>query len=155
MSQNTKRKLLGSILSAFVGWAGTLVVCVVPVIYYHGFISDLGRGALFLAVIFGGVWLIFLLPIYLLIPFHSLAWRWPASVAIGTTLATMLIWGVVHDAVTTTMHLVDYLIPGAIMGGVTALFSSVTAKSFVRPDGIEPASSNNALEPTASRSQAQ
>ena len=131
---NTNHRFLGSLLAATFGWATTLSVLVAHDLYSRGLQSSIDgfvRGALFLAVIFGGAWLIVLLPIYLLVPIHWIFWRWPFATLCGTGIVWLLLWVVFHDGFTSTQYPMSYLIPGAVTGGTTALFSSLTARFFV------------------------
>jgi hypothetical protein len=98
----------------------------------------------FMAAFIIPVWLVVLVPLYVLIPADSILWRWPLCTALGA------IGGLVALVVGTWLLTRDFFVEewsfyvmAAIVGSVTCLIGSLT-KHWFKP-------SNKSLEPTAGR----
>jgi hypothetical protein len=131
MTRSTKRKLVGSILTATVGWATSFTYELGRTLYYFGFLRhELVFSAQVAGIVFAVTWFFLLLPIYFLVPFQFWLWRWPVGTLFGMVLCTTLHWIIFQDSFA---NLVRNLIPCGIAGGAIGLFGSLTARYFVRP----------------------
>src|SRR3954454_20516658 len=96
------RKLSGSIISAFTGWAVGVAVAVCFYVWSR-FHYHIPRGrdewvllpfvALISAVFVFTIWAVALVPLYFLIPSQSILWRWPVCSACGAAAGMALMWG--------------------------------------------------------------
>jgi hypothetical protein len=141
------QRILGSFLSALVGWTavsayyGVIIVMSSAAAASHVpvFISNqmwqesLGYFAIFAvvsAIFIFGTWFVALLPLYLLVPLHSILWRWHVCTVCGFTAgaAIMLVFGRIMSPPQVDSW--PYVILAGIVGGVTCLFASLTRHRF-------------------------
>ena len=134
------RRLLGSALSAFVGWLTVnIFILIFGIIATRG-ISAPGPSAherwagtaivgLVSFVFIFGTWFVALIPLYLLVPLNSWLWRWYVCTACGAISGLMVIY-VVNQLTTPQAHWGFAGLLGAIAGGVTCLFGSLTVRCF-------------------------
>jgi len=127
----TRRRMLGSFLSALVGLAALIVTWFVVAMPARENPATLlwvaGIGGIFVF----GTWLVLLLPLYLLVPATSIFWRWPVMTVCGA-LAGGGIW-LLLAALNSGLHHSDTLITtvvAAITGAATCLFGALTAQLF-------------------------
>ena len=123
------RRVLGSFLSVM---AGAIAGAVLTSIFFDAW-WNIGFFALALMVVgcfVLPVWLLLVLPLYLLIPRTSILWRpWLCTVG-GAALGALLLAGYGTFA-WPDWAAVGLLLPIAgVVGGVTALFASLTAHGF-------------------------
>ena len=141
------RRILGSFLSAFVGWtAVSTYYAVLTVISSVRFVShvspssagsvwqqSLGYFAIFAvvsAIFIFGTWSLALLPLYILVPLHSILWRWPVCTICGFTAGAAIILVIGRMSSSPQAHVWPYVLLAGIVGGVTCLFGSLTRHRF-------------------------
>ena len=123
-----RRRVLGSFLSALVGWAALNLFVAGSLIVGGNATRGQWVGASFVAVysaaLVFGTWLLALLPLYLVVPPHSPLWRWPICTCCGALAGAAIMFAFSgrppHD---------DILL-AAITAGITCLFGSLTAHRF-------------------------
>jgi hypothetical protein len=134
--------LLGSFLSALAGWVSVMLIEIIfsSITYWHsdsvlrstawwyspGFYAVLGAVAG--AFIFG-IWLVLLVPLYVLVPVRSVLWYWPVSTVCGTVSGATIMLVFCH----LNSPQADWKGPtllAAIAGGIACLFASLTRKWF-------------------------
>jgi hypothetical protein len=125
------RRILGSFLSAFIGWLALVFVILawsllnifaapsIPNLIRFNLVSGVVAGTLIFAT-----WLIALVPLYLLVPLQSILWRWPICTICGSAsgAAIVLAFGPQVPSI--------YMMLSALVGGVTCLFASLTKFRF-------------------------
>lgn len=148
-------KALGSFVSVTAGWAGGLIVLaafwLVLSLRSENVWAEVSSGVVVYSAVIGGfaisVWLVILLPLYVLLPDTSPLWRTRVCTALGIiagggiVLAYLLIGGGIF-----ALFLWPLVVVGAVVGGVTCLFGASTAPYFRGGER-----SNQSLEPTADR----
>jgi hypothetical protein len=152
------RPVLGSFLSALVGWVaclllfGCLMVCASPGPFSWRVYSHPTGGneielqtywqvapgyllleAIFSAILIFGTWFLILVPLYLYVPARSLLWRWPVCTICGAMAgaAIMILFGLATSSRDVGW---DSFWPSceiaAGIGAVTCLFASLTRARF-------------------------
>ena len=85
--------------------------------------------AIYFAIIFI-VWLVVLVPLYMLIPLSSILWRWPICTGCGALAGAAIMVAV--DVVILRTPLNNLIVTAAVVGGTTCLFGSLTRDYFHR-----------------------
>ena len=126
------RGILGSALSALAGW---LTLNAVMFTLAFGTVNEPPRPIDFAdtlswsAALVGILWLLGLLPLYLLIPSRSLLWRWYICASCGAA-AGVLIYIVLWISSTPYLGLGFVIALAAIIGGAVCFFTSLTLRYF-------------------------
>jgi hypothetical protein len=136
------RRISGSLLAATAGWS--VIVVWAAYVALHPAYGPRDRWILPLlmliisAIFVFGIWLILLLPLYLLVPRRSILWWWPICTICGAACgaALMFVVGRTESPQATDAWL--YEIFGAAVGGVTCLVGSLTARYFDAPPPPNP-----------------
>ena len=79
-----------------------------------------------------GTWAVLFLPVYLLVPRQSVLWRWPVCTACGAASGAAIMFAFVRI---TSPHAVGgwiYEIVAALVGGITCLVASLSARHYHR-----------------------
>ncbi len=128
-----RRRILGSFVAPLTAWAAFNVFCVIMA-FATSHSSDWWVGPAFVAIystafIFG-TWLLVLLPLYLLIPQHSVLWHWPLCTGCGALAGAAIIvsWSAIFYPQATDRVYLGVL--AAVIGGVTCLTASLTRRRF-------------------------
>ena len=133
-----KRRILGSALSALVGWLA-LNVFVVGVLALEALLRAQPStnvwwlGAAFIApysaVFVFATWLVLFLPLYLLVPSHSAFWWWPICTLCGAIAGALMMFGF-YGPNSPDSHSTSMIVLAAATGAVTCLFGALTARRF-------------------------
>ena len=137
---------IGSFLAIVCGWLAGIVVsfCVIPAnILIHGglhgehvptaaFIELPWFVALFSPCFMLPVWLLVLVPLYVLIPHSSSLWRWPICTSLGIISGIGIVALFVSRPICTypPPSVAGYYILAAIIAGTTCLVGSLTRTRF-------------------------
>jgi hypothetical protein len=136
------RRILGSFLAALVGYTPpVLLLAIIGLLDWRHMNAFSWQGELAFALIFGkyvfGIWLFVLLPLYLLVPLHSILWRWPVCTACGAVAGALIQFTYFRRFGSllplTGDELVDEipaLCVAAFVGATTCLFGSLTVHRF-------------------------
>jgi len=152
------KRIPGSYLSALVGWITSLVymlgfMAFTQAIHWSMNVyspSPSGREvliqtwsstkssfvyivALVSGVLIFGTWLFVLLPLYLLVPLRSPLWEWPICTICGAISGALIMAVLGVGALPATVSwetYVGFCVGGAVAGGVTCLFGSLTRRCF-------------------------
>ena len=117
------RMILGSLLSALVGW--------IPVgIFFSGSLFGFSAALVYACFFALPAWLLFLVP-YCLVPTRSVLWRWPVCTLCGAA-AGGVIMAVLLVAVGEERNSGLLVALAALVGAVNCLFGSLT-RPFFRP----------------------
>ncbi|EDY18998.1 hypothetical protein CfE428DRAFT_3656 [Chthoniobacter flavus Ellin428] len=135
------RRIWGSVLSIFVGWLTlNLVLIVVSIAVNAEWKSALGdwlqtalAEMLISGMVTGIVWLVALLPLYVFVPLRFWLWRWYVCTPCGALAGAGIMLWYLHFRTWVWDDLLVAVALGAIPGGVTCLFGSLTAGRFHQP----------------------
>jgi hypothetical protein len=127
-SRPVSRLFRGSILAALFGWVSAHLLGLVWVILTHGVPTRTDWAALFVFPLYSVpfvliVWLLALLPLYFMVPLHSILWRWPICTVCGALAGAVIMLPFGHP-------LSDFAGLAALIGGATCLFGSVSRNYF-------------------------
>ena len=134
------RRIVGSALSALVGWL-TLVVVLLGGTIYEGIqrarsprFEWAGFAAMsaFAFVFVVGTWLVALVPLYVFVPLRSLLWHWFICTVCGGVAGAVIMLAF-HGFSFRGSGTTSMLILAAITGAATCLFGALTAARFHRP----------------------
>jgi len=135
-----RRRILGSALSAAVGWLA-LNIFVLGVLAIEALQREqpsnyswwLGSAfiAPYSALFVFGTWLVLLIPLYLLIPLRSVLWRWPVCTFCGA-IAGGLIMSAFYGSNSPDSGSTMMIVLASATGAVTCLFGALTARRFHR-----------------------
>lgn len=132
-----KRRILGSALSAFVGWLALNVfvagVLAVEALLGTRSINGWWVGAAFIATysvafVFA-TWLVVLLPLYFLVPSRSVLWRWPICTFCGAIAGALIMFGFYGPNPLDSGSML-MIVLAAATGGATCLFGALTTHRF-------------------------
>ena len=76
------------------------------------------------------VWFLVLIPLYYLVPRHSLLWRWPVCAACGTIAGGTILYLWAHYSSPQASDYIEYLCAAGLVGGVSCLVASLTVQNF-------------------------
>lgn len=146
-----KRRILGSLAAAFVGWLTMLGFgLVTAVVGGPDSLIFVMFASVIYAVVILAVWLVVLWPLYTFVPRGSILWRWPVCTAcglVGGTLIAFLILAGGNPSALPRLLSLDTLIGCVMLGGVvgaaTCLFGSLTAPYFLGPNPADPSGPDN------------
>jgi hypothetical protein len=131
-----RRRILGSFLSALVGWAALMGV-ILSHTHFHsppGEWWDTPGFYAFYAAIAGtfifGTWLVILIPLYLLVPLRSPLWHWLVCTICGVLSGALIMFVICRVSSPQAVDWPSYVVLAAIVGGVTCLFASLTRRRF-------------------------
>lgn len=145
------RRILGSALSAFVGWfvpnlalfVGACLRRIIhpePMAYPHDWLLGPTFIAVYSAAFVFATWLLALVPLYLLVPLRSVLWRWPVCTLCGA-LAGALIMAAFLAPPPYDRQFSVLILLAAFTGAITCLFGSLSVNRFHQA----PASTNTGL----------
>ena len=135
MNKSFNRQWLGSFLAALVGWFAPLGWSMLRSGLpksTEGLSTLIGMTISFLIVFV--VWLVALVPLYMLVPRSSLLWRWPICTSCGAVAGAAIMFA------TDIRHFLqdpsnNLILTAAVIGGTTCLFGSLTRDFFHRDNG--------------------
>jgi hypothetical protein len=122
------RRLLGSALSALVGWLSLSLYSLAAIIW-NGFSGDYFLVPAVAFLIIFAVWGLLLIPLYLLIPRTWFLWWWPVCTFCGA-LAGFLIVLFFMASWASVSELTPFVLLAALTGGATCLCGALTAPYF-------------------------
>ena len=131
MNKSFNRQWLGSFLSALIGWFAPLGWSMLrsglpkPKEWDSNTLILMVISCLIVFV----VWLVALVPLYMLVPRNSLLWRWPICTFCGAMAGAAIM--IAFDIRYFLQDPLDNLIlTAAVIGGTTCLFGSLTRDFF-------------------------
>ena len=132
------RRIWGSVLAAFVGWLAinTLLIGLSIVLNAEwksalwDWLQSALAEALISGMVIGLVWLFALMPLYVFLPLRSWLWRWYVCTLCGALAGAAIMLWYLHFRAWGWNDVLVAVAMGAIPGGVTCLFGSLTAKRF-------------------------
>lgn len=127
------QKISGSLLSVCAGWIIGTIAMVALFGGWHA-IGLFGACLLGTALVMLPVWLVFLVPLYFLVPRASILWRPSicAPVGIISGAALMALYGMISGLTRGPIGLPLISIAG-LVGGVTCYYGAATADTFLGP----------------------
>jgi len=137
-----EKRILGSFLSALVGWIALMVdIATTTKPNTSPYLADMigefwgGVGMIeYLAsILIFGIWLVVILPLYLLVPLSSSFWKWPICTICGAvggaTIMLIISRAVLSSSESWNEHL-RLCIFAAGVGWLICLFASLTRRYF-------------------------
>ena len=129
-SQTVSRLFRGSILAVIFGWASAHLLGLVWLVVAHGVPTHTDWTALLVFPLYSVpfvlvVWLLALVPLYFMVPLHSMLWRWPICSACGAVVGAIIMLPFGHP-------LSGFAGFAALIGGATCFFGSVFRSHFHR-----------------------
>jgi hypothetical protein len=138
------RRILGSFLSALMGWI-VLVIYIGSTVKMNPnmspdmvgeFSAGFGMIDYLASILMFGAWLVIILPLYLLVPLRSPLWRWPICTICGAIGGAAFLIVIGRLLLSSTEPWNDYIRPCIVAAGVgwiTCLFASLTRGYFNTP----------------------
>ena len=129
-SQTVSRLFRGSILAALFGWLSAHLLGILWLVLARGVPTRTDWTALLAFPLYSVpfvlvVWLFMLVPLYFMVPLHSMLWRWPICSACGALAGALIMLPLGHP-------LNDFAAFAALIGGATCFFGSVFRNRFHR-----------------------
>jgi hypothetical protein len=126
------RKILGSFICVFLAW---LIPSAIWVIIANVWLGGYDQAwafdiTLFAACFVVPVWLLIFMPLYVLTPPRSWAWRWFVVIPAGASSGIVIIF-IFTEIMSRSWPSHIFAIPSALIGGLTGLFASLTRRWFV------------------------
>ncbi len=130
-----RQRILGSALSALVGWLALNLLMLFFAVAQASERStnDWWLGAAYVAVVSAvfvlATWLGALVPLYLLVPLHSWLWRWYVCTACGAIAGATIMYAYSRYS-SPQAEWGPFALLAALTGGATCLFGSLTSHRF-------------------------
>jgi hypothetical protein len=132
------RRIWGSVVAALVGWLAINLVLISLSIAMNArwnsalwdWLQNVLAEALISGMVTGCVWLFALLPLYIFVPLRSSLWRWYLCTPCGALAGAAIMLWYLHFRVWVWDDVLVAVAMGAIPGGVTCLFGSLTVRRF-------------------------
>ena len=115
-------------MAALLGWVSAHLLGLVWLILTHGAPTTTDWAALLAFPLYSVpfvlvVWLLTLVPLYFMVPLHSVLWRWPVCTACGAIAGAVIMLPFGHP-------LSSFAGLAALIGGATCFFGSVLRNHF-------------------------
>ena len=93
--------------------------------------------AIYSAAFVFATWLVVLLPLYILVPRHSVVWRWPVCTLCGAVAGALIMFAFYGPHSPDSFSTVAIIL-ASIVGGIACLFGALTADRFHHAPSQQP-----------------